>query len=190
MGAASVLNSVDWDAYGPATDPGYPGTGLGRDLGDTARMIRAGLGLQAVALAQGGYDTHVGQGDGTGGNLAARLDDLARSLAAFWDDLGPAAREEVTIVVMSEFGRTLLENGDAGTDHGRATTMLVLGGTTNGGLHGVSASLDPDVDRNAWPVTTDYRTVLAEILTRRRAEGDLATVFPGYAAQPFLGLVA
>lgn len=176
---ASLRGVIDRDAPSP-----YPDSRLGRGLREVALAIRSDVGLSAATLDVGGWDTHDGQGDAAGGELAPLLDDLARSLAAFRSDLGGRA-DKVTVVTLSEFGRRVEENGSQGTDHGRGTTMFVLGEGVNGGVHGDWRGLDDDaLDRGDVPVTTDFRSVLAEVLTERVGGTDLATVFPGFTPSP------
>jgi uncharacterized protein (DUF1501 family) len=119
------------------------------------------------------------------GQLAARLTELGRSLAAFATDLGERMRD-VCVLTMSEFGRTIRENGTGGTDHGHATAMLVLGGTVNGGrVAGRWPGLAPEAryEGRDVAVTTDFRDLFGEILARHLGARDLAAVFPGYTVE-------
>jgi len=105
-------------------------------------------------------------------------------LATFAQDLGDDIGR-VTVVLMTEFGRTFRENGGGGVDHGRASTMMVMRGRIRGSLYGDWPGLNPtDIDGNALRVTVDYRSVLADILEHRLATGDMATVLPGYVDTP------
>lgn len=174
-----------------ATDPAatYPADELGGRLRQTAQYIKADMGVDVITLNSEGWDHHVGENSVLPGNLA----NLAQGLAALKTDLGEDWGRTV-VVLMSEFGRTVDENASGGTDHGRANMMLTLGGPINGGqVYGrwpglTSGQLDPSGD---LAITTDYRTVLAEILSRHMglAEADLGHVFPGFARPPPLGLV-
>lgn len=163
----------------------YPTDELGDGLRQVALLMKSGVGLEAACLDWGGFDTHVAQGT-TGGLLAARLRPLALALAAFAADLGPTRWAKTTVVVQSEFGRRVEENSGAGTDHGRAGVMLLLGGSVVGGkVHGVWPGLAPDNLEGPGDlrVTTDYRDVLAEVIARRLKNPRIGDVFPGLAAR-------
>jgi uncharacterized protein (DUF1501 family) len=98
--------------------------------------------------------------------------------------------EDITIVTMSEFGRTVKENGNRGTDHGHANVMFVLGGNVRGGrVYGEWPGLAPEhlYEGRDLKLTTDFRTVLGEIVTRQMGNRNLATVFPGFEAPHFRG---
>lgn len=173
----------------PANGAAYPASGRGRNFGNVlaqiAGLIRADIGLEAVATeANFGWDLHSNFGNSVDGRQASNLAALADTLGAFMVDLGENA-DRVTVVLMTEFGRTFRENGNAGVDHGRASTMMVLGGGINGGVYGEWPGLAPEqIDRNALRVTVDYRSVLADILQYRLVTGDLAAVLPGYVDTP------
>ena len=140
----------------------------------------------------GGWDTHEGQGEQGEGYFANRIQELANGLMAFYTDMLSYA-DRVTVVVMSEFGRRLRENENAGTDHGHGNMMIVLGGNVNGGQ--VYASPWPGLAPGALDegqdlaITTDYRRVLSEIAIRRLGNPNLGTVFPGYQGYSPLGIV-
>jgi uncharacterized protein (DUF1501 family) len=137
-----------------------------------------------VAFADvSGWDTHVNQG-ATEGQLAGRLSELGEALAAFTRDVGERMRD-VVVLTMSEFGRTVRENGSSGTDHGHATAMLVLGGPVNGGrVLGKWPGLDPAqrFEGRDVAVTTDFRDLFAELLARHLGARDLSAIFPGFVA--------
>ncbi len=166
----------------------YPTDGLSTSLKEVAQVIRANVGLRAAALDVGGWDLHDDMGTSTDGPMAGRAGQVGQALTAFADDLGDLMGE-VTVVAMSEFGRTSKENGNRGTDHGRGSVMFVMGGGIRGGLYGQWPTLldDTDPDRDLT-VTTDFRTVLAELLTVRLQNPALDQVFPGFTAPPALGL--
>ncbi|MGH7752508.1 MAG: DUF1501 domain-containing protein [Gemmatimonadales bacterium] len=152
-------------------------------LREIARLIKAGAVPRVAVTRLGGWDTHVNQGSSEG-QLAVRLRDLGLGLAAFARDVGERMRS-VVVLTMSEFGRTIGENGNGGTDHGHATAMLALGGPVNGGkVLGRWPGLDP-ASRFAGrdvAVTTDFRDLFGEILARHMGAGDLAANpqrFPG-----------
>ncbi|HTQ10528.1 MAG TPA: DUF1501 domain-containing protein [Fimbriimonadaceae bacterium] len=160
-----TLNRLDPKSYRPSNGAKYPKSDLGQALEQVALLIRADVGLEVAVLDKGGWDTHVAQGVATG-LLSANLQDLGDSLAAFAQDLG-AEMSRITLVAQTEFGRRLHENSGLGTDHGRASFMLVLGGGVKGGKvyakwPGLEDSqLEPPGDLR---VTTDYRQVLADVL--------------------------
>ena len=181
LAVLETLKKLDVKSYKPERGAVYPATKLGGGLKQTALLIKADIGLEAAALDRGGWDTHVAQG-GSVGYLALQLDDVGKSLAAFAADLGPAL-DRVTCVVMTEFGRRVAENSGLGTDHGRGSCWFVLGGhlTGSGGgkVHAKWPSLAPSKLEGPGDlaVTTDYRDVLAEILTKR-LKTDGKAIFP------------
>lgn len=157
----------------------YPQGALGRRLQDVARLIHADLGLQVCATEAGGFDTHLGQGAGKG-PLATRFKELGSALAAFAVDLGPRL-DDVCVVTMTEFGRTVRENGSRGTDHGTASALFVLGGSVKGGkVHGDWPGLAKLHEGRDLKVTTDIRQVLAEVLVGHLGLHDGAAAFPGF----------
>jgi uncharacterized protein (DUF1501 family) len=190
--ATALLGAIDSLAGASDIPPGngvtYPTDGLSRSLSEVAQVIRANVGLRAAALDVGGWDLHDDMGTAANGPMAGRAGQVAGALTAFADDLG-ALLDEVTVVVMSEFGRTSRENGNGGTDHGRASAMFLMGGGIRGGLYGQWPTLldDTDPDRDLT-VTTDFRTVLAEVLTVRLQNPAVDQVFPGFTPPPALGV--
>ena len=148
-----------------------------------ARLIVRDRDIRLAFVALGGWDTHVRQGGATG-QLAGRLRPLGDGLAAFAQELGGAWRDTVAVVI-SEFGRTVHENGDGGTDHGHGNAIWIMGGAVQGGhIYGdwpglASAALYQNRD---LAVTTDYRSVLAAIIARhlRLPDRALAEIFPGF----------
>jgi uncharacterized protein (DUF1501 family) len=143
----------------------YPGGGLATRLKTVASVIKADEGLEVVALDTSGYDTHQGQGS-TDGSMQRLLSSLAQSVAAFYEDLG-ASSDRVTTLIMTEFGRTVAENGNRGTDHGRGGVMLALGGAINGGqVIGDFGTLDTKdlQDKRDLQVKIDFRSVFNEVL--------------------------
>ncbi len=185
--ALDIVNNAP--ASTPANGAVYPTSGRGRNVGrvlsEVAELIRADVGLEAVATeANFGWDLHDNFGNQVDGRQAQNLAALAEVLAVFAQDLG-SDMDRVTVVVMTEFGRTFRENGGLGVDHGRASTMFVMGGGIRGGVYGDWPGLDPAaIDGNALRVTVDYRSVLADILQHRLATGNLAAVLPGYVDDP------
>ncbi|MGO8671657.1 MAG: DUF1501 domain-containing protein [Capsulimonadaceae bacterium] len=168
----------------PASGARYPDDELGAGLRQTSLLIKSRLGTEVAALDHVGYDTHVTQGSAQGA-LAGQLRSLGSSLAAFAADLGPHWAR-VTVVVLSEFGRRVEENSGAGTDHGHAGVMMVLGGDSiaGGRVHGRWPGLGALDGPGDLVATTDYRNVLAEVLARRIGNNDLSAVFPGLDYRP------
>jgi uncharacterized protein (DUF1501 family) len=166
----------------PAGQPStpYPDSDLGKALAGVSRVIRAGVGAEVITVDQGDWDHHTDLGTVEWGELRRNASDLASSVAAFFADLGPAA-DRVTLVTLSEFGRRVKENDDYGTDHGYGNVMFVAGGGVRGGYHGRWPGLADTHDADLL-VTTDYRSVLSEVVTRRFGVST-AQVFPGFAPQ-------
>lgn len=182
LGSLDVFASLDQTPYVPANGARYPDTDLGAQLRDVARAVKGRVGLEIAFLNAGGWDTHVLEG-ASEGQLATLLRGLADALAAFRTDLGDLMAD-VCVLTMSEFGRTVAENGSVGTDHGRGTAMMVLGGRVHGGrVLGAWPGLAPDqlVDGRDLAVTTDFRTLFAEVLVHHLGNPDVAAVFPGFA---------
>ena len=183
--------------YVPANGAVYPTGSFGDAMKLTAQLLKLDMGLRAATLDLGGWDTHNGQGTAADGQFYwEKIQEMSAALAAFHLDLdgaGPNAyAKRVTVVVMSEFGRRLRENADAGTDHGHGNVITVLGGAVAGGrLYGAWPGLANDqlYDHADLAITTDYRQVLSEILGKRMANPNWAQVFPGYAAYVPLGLM-
>jgi len=159
----------------------YPGGGFSDGLRDIARMIKAGVGLRVAALDLGGWDMHTDIGRVDNGGMTRRLKDRAEPLAAVAAGLGPQLAD-VTLATMSEFGRRVTENGNAGTDHGHGGVMLLMGGGLNGGtVHGAWPGLAPSaLDQGDLAGANDYRDVLAEVLTVRFGVGTVGDIFPGH----------
>jgi len=164
-----------------------PPTGFPGQAARLAALTRRQSGIRLVALGLGGWDTHVNQGSHTG-QLAQHLRPLGEGLAALARGSGEAWRDTV-VVVLSEFGRTVRENGNGGTDHGHGNVIWLLGGAINGGrIYGDWPGLAPAqlYQRRDLAVTTDFRTVLAVILERhmRLADLQLEAVLPSAPAVP------
>ncbi|MDQ4008372.1 MAG: DUF1501 domain-containing protein [Actinomycetota bacterium] len=174
----------------PQNGAAYPSGGLGTALAETAALVRAELGTRVVTLDYGSWDMHTSMGTVSSGQMRNRVDEMARALGAFFTDLG-ALGDRVTVVTLSEFGRRVAENGANGLDHGHGNCVLVLGGGVRGGkYYGTWPGLaDGSLVSGDLAVTTDYRSVLAEIVGARFPAVSLPTLFPGFAPQP-LGLMA
>ena len=197
-----TLNAVDVIEY---NDPGdyeaengaaYPGGSLSNHLMAVAQMIKMQLGLRVATVDFGGWDTHENQGDQGSGYFADHLRELSDNLHAFYTDLsnsgGTNHMQRITVVVLSEFGRTFKENASRGTDHGHGNIMLLLGDQVNGGrLHGAWPGLHTDqlYDHRDLAITTDYRRVLSEVLIRRLGNPNLGVIFPGYTDYQPMGIM-
>ena len=183
--AVQQLKQANPAQYQPANGAAYPRGRFGHALLQIAQLIKADVGLHVAFADVTGWDTHVNQG-ASEGQLAARLAEFGGALAAFAQDLGERMRD-VVVLTMSEFGRTIQENGNSGTDHGHATAMLVLGGPVNGGkVLGQWPGLDPAqrFEGRDVAVTTDFRDLFAEVLARHLGAQDLAAIFPGFTPDP------
>ncbi|ATB50463.1 DUF1501 domain-containing protein [Corallococcus macrosporus] len=192
QGAFEAMSLLDEDRLAKLSSRAqvdYPKGQLGPRLRDLARLIHGEVGLEVAATELGGWDTHAAQGAATGA-FANRCRELGGALAAFAKDLGPRL-EQVTVVVLTEFGRTVRENGSRGTDHGVGSAMFVLGGGVKGGkVYGRFEPLETDrlQDGRDVPAWTDVRAPLAEVLRVRRPGVALDKVFPGFTPPPELGL--
>jgi uncharacterized protein (DUF1501 family) len=190
--AVKMLHSANPQQYTPRNGAQYPKSQFGQRLLQIAQLIKANVGVEVAFADIGGWDTHVNQGAGSG-QLANRLDDFAKSINAFVQDLGDKMND-VVVLTMSEFGRTAHENGNRGTDHGHATAFFVLGGGVKGGkVYGKWPGLNPDQlnEGRDLRLTTDFRTVFNEIATQHLGATSTNTIFPGYSGtrRDWLGLV-
>jgi len=182
--AVKMLKAADPLQYKPAAGADYPRGRFGDSMKQIAQLLKADLGVEVAFADIGGWDHHVNEGN-TQGQLANLLREFSQSIAAFWTDLGPLG-DDTVLVTMSEFGRTPRENGTRGTDHGHANVMFVLGGPVRGGkVYGQWPGLDEGhlYEGRDLAVTTDFRSVLAECVTRHLGVRDTTTVFPGFADQ-------
>ncbi len=191
--AVQLLKQANPTQYQPGNGANYPRGPLGHALLQAAQLIKADLGTEIIYVDVGGWDTHINQGAGEG-QLAQRLGELAESLAAFAQDLGDRMGD-VVVLTMSEFGRTVAENGNVGTDHGHATAMMVLGGSVKGGrVAGTWPGLAREqlYENRDVMVTTDFRDLFGEVVSRHLGVSDLGSVFPGYQSDParFPGVIA
>jgi uncharacterized protein (DUF1501 family) len=179
--AVEVLKRTDPARYRPAAGASYPRGRYGESLQQIAQLIKADVGVEAAFTEIGGWDHHAAEG-GVQGQLAQRLREFGQALAAFRTDLGDRM-QDVVVVTLTEFGRTARENGNRGTDHGHASVAFVLGGDLRGGrVHGRWPGLEASqlYEGRDLAVTTDFRDLLGELLTRHLGARDLAPVFPGY----------
>ncbi len=188
-GARSAIYTSDRLSYlsddpGPRNGAQYPGTDLGGALTNAAALIRAQVGARVITLDCGNWDMHANLGKINSGPMKTNINDLAGALAAFFVDIGTLS-EQVTVLTLSEFGRRVVENGDHGLDHGYGNCVLAMGAGINGGqVHGTWPGLGPaDRLEGDLRVTTDYRSVLWEIVARRFPEVSLPELFPGFTAE-------
>jgi uncharacterized protein (DUF1501 family) len=180
--AVDYLKRVDPAQHRPANGAVYPRGDFGRSMLQIAQLIKSNIGLEIAFAEIGGWDHHVNEG-GARGQLANLLRQFGAGLAAFARDLGDRM-DDVVLVTLSEFGRTAAENGSGGTDHGHANAMFVLGGGVRGGrLYGTWPGLDRSqlYEGRDLALTTDFRDVLGEVLTRHLGAGRLDRIFPGHA---------
>ena len=167
----------------------YPKGPLGKRLAEIAKLIRGQVGVRLAVTDCGGWDTHQHQG-GAKGQLATRLQDFSGAIAAFANDLGPLMND-VCLVTITEFGRTVKENGNGGTDHGHGSVMFVLGGNVRGKR--VVSNWKSLAEQNLYegrdlPVTTDFRDIWSEILEKQLGLTASSSVFPGFWVGPRHGL--
>jgi uncharacterized protein (DUF1501 family) len=188
--AIKLMQRSNPERYSPANGAEYPRSGFGEALKQVAQLIKADLGLEVAFTELGQWDHHANEGAATG-QIANRLDDFARGLAAFRQDLGERMAD-VVVVTMSEFGRAVRENGSRGTDHGHGNAMLVFGGPVKGGkVYGKWPGLNRDQlwEGRDLAVTTDFRDVFSELVTSHLGATDLARIFPGYQGKGKIGIV-
>jgi len=190
--AIDQLKKINPDSYQPGNGAQYPKSRFGQSLQEIAELFKADVGLEVAFLDSGGWDNHVNEG-GVQGQLSNLLKDLGQGIAAFHQDMGDRMGD-VVFVSMSEFGRTAHENGNRGTDHGHANCMFIMGGDVKGGrVYTKWPGLNEDQLNQGrdLAVTTDYRSVLGEIISKHLGDRDLKTVFPGFANDPrqYLGIV-
>jgi len=185
--AVRMLKTTNPDSYTPSNGAEYPRSGFGDAMRQIAQLIKSGLGLEVAFTELGGWDTHVQQP----GRLPNLLDDFAKTIAAFALDMGDGMAD-VVLVTMSEFGRAVQENGNRGTDHGHGNAMMILGGSVAGGkVYGKWPGLEREqrYQGRDLAITTDFRDVFAEVVTRHLAARDISKIFPGYQYKQALGFI-
>ncbi len=190
--AIDMLRKADPGKYQPENGADYGTNRLGQSLQQIGQLLKADIGTEVLFVDCGGWDNHVNEG-GAQGQLSNLLKDLGQGMAAFRQDLGDRM-QNIVFVTMSEFGRTAKENGNRGTDHGHANCMFVMGGDVKGGkVYGRWPGLDEGQlnEGRDLALTTDFRSVLGEILRKHNGVKDLAPVFPGFDNDPhkFTGLI-
>lgn len=183
--AMKMLNVNELKNYQPTKDVVYPQSPLGNALKQIAVLIKMQVGLELAFTESGGWDTHVNQGT-TNGALARNLRDFSDSIAAFWKDLS-AYQDEVTVMTMTEFGRTAHQNGTGGTDHGRASCLFVLGNDVQGGkvYHNIKSLAKQDLeDQRDLPVSTDFRAVFSNVAQSHLKLQNSKGLFPEWNGVP------
>jgi uncharacterized protein (DUF1501 family) len=190
--AVKMLRAANPAQYTPRNGADYPTSEFGNRMKQIAQLLKSNLGVEAAFTDVGGWDTHQNQGS-VEGQLSNRLREFSASIAAFWRDMGDEA-ENITLVTMSEFGRTARENGTGGTDHGHANAMFILGGNVKGGkVYGRWPGLENHQlnEGRDLALTTDYRHVLGELVNKTVGASNLDLVFPGARIAPnnFLHLI-
>ncbi|NCI47568.1 DUF1501 domain-containing protein [Sediminibacterium soli] len=182
--AMKMLNLNHIKNYQPAAGVAYPNTALGNSLKQIAILIKMNIGLEVAFAESGGWDTHFNQGTANGA-LARNLKDFSDSIAAFWKDMG-AWQDDVTVMTMTEFGRTAHQNGTGGTDHGRASCLFVLGNDVKGGkvYSNIKTLAKEDLeDGRDLPVSTDFRSVFSAVANRHLGISNNRKLFPSWEGQ-------
>lgn len=184
----NLLNTINFSGYVPGGGAVYGTDSFAYALKTSAALIRAQVGVEAIAIDVDGWDTHAAQGVFAGGAMFNLMDRISKAIAAFHRDLIVGGGPNVTLVVYSEFGRRLLENGSIGTDHGHGNCMFVLGQCVNGGrVLRIWPGLNPGdlFEGRDLQITIDYRDILSEIISQRLGNAaNLATIFPGFNPTP------
>ena len=168
--------------YLPSNGAEYARDEFSQGLRQIARLIKARVGLESASLDLNGWDSHLNQG----AIMDPRIRNLAEGLASFTKDLGDAMAT-TSVVVMTEFGRRVVENSAFGTDHGRASVMFVLGGGVTGGkVFSKWGGLKEELLEGPGdlPVVHNYRNVLAPVLQRHGAGTDFSKIFPDFTVEP------
>jgi uncharacterized protein (DUF1501 family) len=183
--ALRIIEDINKRPYTPVNGVQYQGE-FGRSLQQIARLIKADVGVEAAFADIGGWDHHTNEAP----QLTNLLREYGTSLAAFTRDMGDRM-EDIVLVTMSEFGRTVREDGNNGTDHGHGNVMFVLGGPVHGGkIYGKWPGLEPEqlYEKRDLAVTTDFRDVLGELVSSHLGQ-KADQVFPGYKPGEHLGLL-
>jgi uncharacterized protein (DUF1501 family) len=188
----STFQSVDaFDAVAatdrrPENGAQYPESDLGRAMSSVARLVRGDVGVEVITVDQGDWDMHAGLGTADAGRMLRNAGEFGSSVAAFFQDLGRLT-DKVTLVALSEFGRRVAENANMGLDHGYGNVMFVAGAGVKGGYHGKWTPLEKQLDSDVL-VTTDYRSVLSEVVASRFGASP-AAVFPGFPDRARVGVM-
>jgi uncharacterized protein (DUF1501 family) len=187
--AMKMLNVNNLKNYQPAAGIVYPNSALGNSLKQIATLIKMDIGMEVAFAESGGWDTHFNQG-AANGTLARNLKDFSDSIDAFWKDMS-AYQDDVTVMTMTEFGRTAHQNGTGGTDHGRASCLFVLGNDVQGGkiYNNIKTLAKEDLeDGRDLPVSTDFRSVFSSVANGHLKINNNKALFPTWEGQS-LGLM-
>lgn len=182
--AIKMLQKADVKNYKPANNVVYPTSALGNSLKQIAQLIKMDVGMEVAFAESGGWDTHFNQGAVTG-IFSRNVMDLSNSMQAFWNDL-EAYQDDVTVMTMTEFGRTVKQNGTGGTDHGRGSCNFILGNDVNGGkVHGIvnPLAIENLEDGRDLAVTTDFRAVFSEVADKHLRINNDTILFPEWKGQ-------
>lgn len=185
LDAIKVLEEARVKAIQPNKDVNYPQSPLGFSLKQIAQLIKGGVGLEIAFAESNGWDTHARQ-SGQFGGFVKNASDLSRAISAFWKDIA-LYQDDVVLMTMTEFGRTVHQNGSQGTDHGRASCMFVLGNAVAGNqMYGQVPELAPEnlEDRRDLPVTTDFRALFSSVLAQQFNIKATENIFPGWNGEP------
>jgi uncharacterized protein (DUF1501 family) len=183
--AVKMLKKANPQQYLAAKGANYPRSPFGQNLLQIAQLIKADIGLEVAFADRGGWDTHANQGSSRG-QLANQLQDFSQGIAALYQDLGDRMRN-IVILTMTEFGRTIRQNGSGGTDHGHGSCLFVLGGPVKGGkVYGKWPGLSAEqlYEGRDLALTTDFRDVFAEIAIQHMGASKPNMIFPGFNPSP------
>lgn len=184
--AVDIVNGINTDDYPVENGALYPDSEFGNKLKDLAILIKSDIGIETASVDIGGWDTHDSQANA----LSQLAQDYANSIAAFYYDMGDRMAN-ISVVTITEFGRRVAENGSGGTDHGTGNVAFIMGGGVNGGQvyrDWPGLSNNDLVGPGDLAPTTDYRTVVAELLDKRLFFNDHESVFPGFEVPDYLNL--
>jgi uncharacterized protein (DUF1501 family) len=182
--AMKLLQAADIRNYRPAGGAIYPNSPLGSSMRQIAQLIKMDVGLEVAFTESNGWDTHFNQGTDNG-IFARNVADLSNSMAAFWEDLD-SYQDDVTVMTMTEFGRTVHQNGTGGTDHGRGSCNFILGNQVAGGkLFGKVPELAVEnlEDGRDLPVTTDFRSVFSAVADAHLQIANDKVLFPDWGGE-------
>jgi uncharacterized protein (DUF1501 family) len=183
--AVKMLKRANPQQYSASNGANYPRSPFGQSLLQIAQLIKAEIGLEVAFADRSGWDTHANQGSSRG-QLANQLQDFSQAIAALYQDLGDRM-QNIVILTMTEFGRTIRQNGSGGTDHGHASCLFALGGPVKGGkVYGKWPGLAPEQlnEGRDLALTTDFRDVFSEVAARHMGAPNLNLIFPGFNPNP------
>ncbi|MDH3630201.1 MAG: DUF1501 domain-containing protein [Gammaproteobacteria bacterium] len=183
LAAMDELQAANIPPVNQPSDAGYPNTVLGGKLLQAAQLIKSNIPVEVVCIDSDGWDHHQNLPTYIGPSLT----ELAGALRAFYDDMGPTTgMQRITVLVYTEFGRRIKQNGSQGTDHGTASLAYLMGGGVNGGQV-ISDWPGLDIGQNEdLQITTDLRTVITEMLDKRLGGTDVGIVFPGFTVPTYV----